>query len=798
MPHSDASDDGSVSTSVASRRRSSSGGSKSKTKKEKKKDESKEKKKQKKSGKHRDSERISGINYYSGKEKEKKKEKKSKKRWKSIDSDTSSVKSTKKSKKSKKKSDSGNHDSDGESSYYQPSTRISTAISSESTRRNSISKSSSKKNVTNGDVLPVVAAEPIPINYSSSKLRSPPPIIISSSPSFPGVKGKEKKSSSSKRKKSIKVSPITLLTEGKPSEKKEVNYHEDVRTAEEVFSSLKKNNQVKPAQVTSAFSRKRSDFKSYSNNSIKGSSSNNNDTKSTAIPMISSDLLNGDFPTIITSSQPQIVRLVDLPGYVPQILCVCASSIINRYNITDGSLLQPALLGHSDQVLCLEVSNPFFAPNPVSGKHEIRVLAVSGGRDGEIRVWDLTEGKCILCIPAYTAPSAQTGLSMVCWTATIVVRLSGQVQVVSSGGEGVAVGTLSLANSAIVGTNGSSRRRASVRTGSGNSSLARRKVLNDLHLWDGLSGRKLQTFCHPVVDEFLENTIGDSKVTSLVIHQPLCSNSLLLSAGANSDIFVWDCNTNVLLCILRGHEDHITSLAISSFPVAHTNMSAISSVGTADDDIASVCKILDLQYERQRQQFSSQQSHQRSIENIVAMRTVVVSSSKDKTIRVWDLRKGRTCFVWTQHRCVVQSVSVTQAPLLPTSSFSSQTSPSSSYRTMVSPGTPLCLSVGDDGTVRVWDLATGTMILKENRWHQGLSVDANLIPTNFFRSIHTLAMTVNDGRNDANLSMNHGLQARQQKVLIATCALNNSVQCHELQRHLLQPAASSTCSCTVS
>ena len=112
--------------------------------------------------------------------------------------------------------------------------------------------------------------------------------------------------------------------------------------------------------------------------------------------------------------------------------------------------------------------------------------------------------------------------------------------------------------------------------------------------------------------------------------------------------------------------------------------------------------------------------------------------------------------------------------------------------------------------VRVWNIHTGKLIKVETTWHQGLSAVSSLTPTTFFRSIDSVSVSVpitsmmssieretEEEQGYRIMPMSGRSIVTQSRVLIATCAWNNSVQCHDLAHDLLgasmQTQSSSSC-----
>jgi hypothetical protein len=474
------------------------------------------------------------------------------------------------------------------------------------------------------------------------------------------------------------------------------------------------------------------------------------------------DQVQTGFPIVRTTSQPQIVKIVNSPGAIPQILCVCADSVIYRYSIGDGQALYPSLIGHSDRVLCLAVSTEFLFLNQRTGEEKVRIVAVSGACDGDIRIWDTFDGRCITCISMLPTLSSGSNLSVKILAVECAVRSTGQIQILASSDE-----------CAIIESNDRSTTSSSDRS---TRDKMVKKVLNDIVSFDALTGRKLQTFVHPTLDQTMDGTMishyTGNKVMVLVVHQPTCEESLMFSAGTHPEVFVWNLDTTLLLCILRGHSDTITSLAVSSFGTTLSAESLTSMNTKKEDDIHSITNVLD---------------QNENPSNRGRTTTLLVSASKDSTLRVWDLRKGRMKFIWKMNH-PVQCVSTTQVPAPLVNSSGIYLEQSIRRKSSVPPGTPLCLSVGDDGAVHVWHMITGKQIKAESRWHQDPSfAGPTLIPTKLFRSVHSISVKV----------MVPGQQANQSRVLVATCAWNNSLQCHDLQRDLLESSSNMSC-CAIS
>jgi len=234
-----------------------------------------------------------------------------------------------------------------------------------------------------------------------------------------------------------------------------------------------------------------------------------------------------------------------------------------------------------------------------------------------------------------------------------------------------------------------------------------------MRAWSGNTGKKL---CN-----FRGHT---NKIMTVFILDPLAAKPVVLSGGADKKIRVWDLLTGDHLRMLEGHEDEINAVVAGSFK----GISSLIPIREANDALSAASDVA----------------------------TVIVSGSKDHTVRVWDFLSGHLLFELLGHTSVVYGVALFRAPPPPMDS---------KYSSIV-PGSPVILSCSDDATVKLWNLATGKLI-RSFKWHS-VSV----------RGIDVATVGLGDGTGgEANFG------------LVATCGWDKTLQLHELAEAIYSDAS---------
>ncbi|THU86024.1 WD40 repeat-like protein [Dendrothele bispora CBS 962.96] len=170
--------------------------------------------------------------------------------------------------------------------------------------------------------------------------------------------------------------------------------------------------------------------------------------------------------------------------------------------------------------------------------------------------------------------------------------------------------------------------------------------------------------------------------TSLSFGNP---SSLLLSGGCDKLLKLWDVESGRCIYTMKGHEGTVRCLRVlhgyefesaSGFGLAEPQLEAGDGMGlsSGDDVVAEIV------------------AGKRVMRRVVG-RAVAVSGSRDGTIRVWDLRRGRAWGSWSSSTKSIggEEAGVLRAHVAP-------------IRVMDTCG-HVVVSGGDDGTVRVWDLS---------------------------------------------------------------------------------------------
>jgi WD40 repeat protein len=128
--------------------------------------------------------------------------------------------------------------------------------------------------------------------------------------------------------------------------------------------------------------------------------------------------------------------------------------------------------------------------------------------------------------------------------------------------------------------------------------------------------------------------------------------------------------------------------------------------------------------------------------------TVIVSGSKDLTVRVWDFKSGHLLFELLGHTACVFEVALIRA----------KESPLAKPGQGIAPGTPIIVSCSEDTTVKLWNLTTGKLV-KSLKWH---SVNV--------RGIDVASVMLQPDSADPTAGTS----------LIASCGWDKTIQFHEL------------------
>ena len=320
-----------------------------------------------------------------------------------------------------------------------------------------------------------------------------------------------------------------------------------------------------------------------------------------------------------------------------------------------------SLIGHTGTVSSVAV-----------GELDGHPVAVSGGFDASVRVWDLASG----------APAgAFTGHTD--WVrAVAVTKVEGQPIVISGGDDclvrawdltsGTLAGSFPGHDGAIFALAAAELDDRSVVVSAGHDGAIR--------VWDLTTGTLVGNFPG-----------HDGAIFALAAGE-LDGRPVVVSAGHDSAIRVWDLTTGTLAGDpFRGHTDWVRTVAI-------TELGGRKVVVSGGDDqwlqIWDLTSGASVQTWRLPGSAPHSDPGARLTSSVLALaagwpagRPVVVSAGRDNLARVWDLASGTpTGNPFTGHTNSVRAVAITELD-----------------------GRPVVISGGSDMTVRIWDLASDTL-----------------------------------------------------------------------------------------
>ena len=279
-------------------------------------------------------------------------------------------------------------------------------------------------------------------------------------------------------------------------------------------------------------------------------------------------------PNMLSNAYINCISVVD--GENPRLLLGCADSSIHVHQIYTGEALTP-LEGHTDRVLCISIATLPSDFNRIGSKFQRMII--SGCRDGFICIWDFKSLKRLHHIKAHK--EAVHSCLVLC----------------KSDGSCMAF------------------------TGSEDGSI---------RIFDGIKGIKLKSM-----------KAHSGGVLTLCLCKEHGLRPLLISGGADALIKVWDVNSGNHVRMLEGHIDSVTSLVSGVFPT----LKHLGAFTTAET--------LRLQTEKMNSKSSKNSKKKDKIkekikETKVAF-TVLCSSGLDMIICVWDMNAGSMLYELSGH-----------------------------------------------------------------------------------------------------------------------------------------------------
>lgn len=241
-------------------------------------------------------------------------------------------------------------------------------------------------------------------------------------------------------------------------------------------------------------------------------------------------------------------------------------------------------------------------------------MAVSGGEDATVRLWNLTMGACTLTLEGHTGPVIGVAMSQ---DGTVVVSQArdGTVRVWNTE-EGICMHVLNHQGTGVDLTPDGSLLIASGRD-------------NNLRIWDTRSGHMVRALQQGTVVSITPDT------------------RYVLTTTTDGAVRVWDVAARRVVRTFKGHADAVRALYL--WPDARMAVSA------SED---KTVRLWDVSGNKPLRVFKG---HTRALTGVAATPdgATVVSSSKDGSVRVWDTRSGECVGTLMGHTDMVTACTIT-------------------------------------------------------------------------------------------------------------------------------------------
>lgn len=250
--------------------------------------------------------------------------------------------------------------------------------------------------------------------------------------------------------------------------------------------------------------------------------------------------------------------LAVIDGVNPRILTCLADGNISIRHVYTGEEQSP-LIGHTDKVLCISIASIPHDYNSEGSKY--RRLIMSGCRDGILCIWDFNTLDCIHKFKGHKYAT----LAVV-----IMSKVDGSSKAVSASNDGI------------------------------------------IRIWDGNTGEKVGSL-----------KLHTGKVCALCLAREHGTHPLLLSGGADKLIRVWDLNDRKCIKDLKSHDEEVTAIISGDYPSLRALKSKITTVIP---------------------------------DSVVRSFSVAISASADLSIAVWDLIEGHLLYCLDGHTKSIQDL----------------------------------------------------------------------------------------------------------------------------------------------
>ncbi|MBM0743887.1 hypothetical protein JOY44_20060 [Phormidium sp. CLA17] len=349
------------------------------------------------------------------------------------------------------------------------------------------------------------------------------------------------------------------------------------------------------------------------------------------------------------------VRSVSFSPSGKTVISASEDHTLKLWDVATGQCLR-TFYGHTAHVRSVA-----FAPNPQhfdrdhSDSEGLDGLIASGGADQTVRFWDSRTGQCLKTIQGYAS-------------FMLDVAFSPTDPLLASSSADHTIKLWNLQTRRCVNILRGHRQWVwSVSFSPNGKLLASTSFDHTVKLWDVATGTCLQTL------------IGHTHWVSSATFN--ANGTHLATTSSDHCIRLWDSATGHCIAILDCHSSY-------GFSVAFSPCDRVLASG--DDDCT--VKLWDIHTGTCLRQLTGHTSRIRS----VAFTTdgMLISGSADRTIKTWDWQTGACLKTLTGHTAPIESIAI-----CPTSSPTTQSAQPEKADVLASSGV--------DGTVRLWNLATG-------------------------------------------------------------------------------------------
>ena len=332
---------------------------------------------------------------------------------------------------------------------------------------------------------------------------------------------------------------------------------------------------------------------------------------------------------------------------------------LKLWDVATGQCLR-TFYGHTAHVRSVA-----FAPNPQycdQGKSDLEALdglIASGGADQTVRFWDSRTGQCLKTLQGYAS-----------FVLNVAFSPCDRLLASSSADHTIKLWNLETRQCVNI-LRGHRQWVWSVVFSPDGKLLASTSFDHTVKLWDVATGACLQTL-----------TEHTHWVWSAAFN---ANGTQLASSSSDRCIRLWDSTTGHCITMLDCHSSNVLSVAFSPCD---------RMIASGDDD--GLVKLWDIHTGTCLLQLAGHTSRIRSVVFTTDGKRLI-SGSADRTIKIWDWQTGVCLKTLTGHTAPIETIAI--CPTFPT--------PCPPDKSAQPHQTDVLASSGEDGTVRLWNLATG-------------------------------------------------------------------------------------------